>query len=476
MNRVAPLSPPGMLGQIKVSGAGVKMRWAIGLASIALAMGVPALACAAPPACPPNPIRWMDDCSGLAGKTLSGLDGLRYIPAGAGWLTFGGEAKMRAEGLDKVDFGIGGASEYNMLGARFMLNGDLHLTKKLRVFAQLATADEQGRKPIARAQDRDRLDVAQVFIDAPLELGPVSLLARYGRHELELSGNRLVTTREGVGIRRAFNGPLVNVYAAGGRLTVFRLHPTKLLRGSFDDASDNADTFTGASLDFPRMKSGLFTAFLFDRTRPDGRALDYEGPERRYSAGLRYAGKRWGWDGSAQGTAQWGRAGDGRDIRAVGGNATATYAWDAPHQPRFVGTINYAGGDRRRGDGEINTFDPVYPNNFGLSDAPYLYQTNYLMMSGQGLARFGGADFGLGALRVSRASAGDALYGQGRALPGTTGPGQHTAWLLQTSVRSQLTPRVDLYASYVRALVGDHVRAVGGVSGGYYRLDLAARF
>jgi hypothetical protein len=454
----------------------VKRRWVCGWASIAFAIGLPSLAHAAPPACPPNPIRWMDDCSSLAGKTLTGVDRLRYIPVGDGWLTLGGEAKVRAEGLNKVDFGIGGASEYHMLGSRFLLDGDLHITKKFRVFAQVVAADEQGRKPIARAQDRDRLDLSQIFIDAPLDFGVVSVIARYGRHELELSGNRLVTTREGVGVRRAFNGPLVNVYAAGGRLTLFRLHPTKLLRGSFDDTSDRADTFAGASLDFPRTQAGLFTAFLFDRSRADGRALDFEGAERRYSAGFRYAGRTGGWDGSAQLAAQWGRAADGRPIHATGDAVTGTYAWDAPHLPRLLGTIAYASGDRRRGDGAINTFDPVYPNNFGLSDAPYLYQTNFLMTSAQGLARFGGADFGLGALRVSRASAGDALYGQGRALPGTVGHGLHTAWLLQANVRTPITPRVDFYASYVRALVGDHVKAAGGDSGGSYRIDLAARF
>lgn len=447
----------------------------VSYAAFALAFAAPAAALAATPACPPQPIRWMDDCSKLAGQQLTGLDRLRYIPLGGeSWLTFGGEVKTRGEGLD-TDFGIGGVRDYQMAALRFMADGDLHITPKLRLFAQLATVDESGRIA-ARPQDRNRVDVPQAFIDVPLELGPVSVLARYGRHELDLSGNRLVTTREGAGIRRTFEGPLTNLYAGGARLTVFRLHPLLLKRGAFDDVADQGDTFTGASLDFPRLKTGLLTAFLFDRTRQDSRALDYLGAERRYTTGLRFAGKLGGWDGNAQGAVQWGRAGDGRDLRAFGGNATATYTFDAPHTPRFIGTIAYASGDKRRGDGVIQTFDPVYPNNFGLSDASFLYQTNYGLISGQGLWRFGKADIGGGAYLVTRASTGDAIYGQGRAIPGTAGPGNVTAWLAQANIRTQLTARVDLYASYVRAFVGEGVRAAGGHDSGYFRIDLAARF
>src|ERR1700722_12382882 len=59
--------------------------------------------------CPVKPFRWAEDCSGLSGSVLDGIDRLRYISlddAGSVWLTLGGEYRLKVEMLDAPDFDI----------------------------------------------------------------------------------------------------------------------------------------------------------------------------------------------------------------------------------------------------------------------------------------------------------------------------------------------------------------------------------
>ena len=430
----------------------------------------------AAPACPPRPIRWMEDCSALAGRDLTGLDRLRYIPVGeSAWLTLGGEARVRYENLDALDFSIAGGQAFNALGRRAMAHADFHFSPRFRVFGQVASAWQDGRAA-SRAQDRDMLDVSQLFVDLPLDAGPVNVLVRAGQQELDLSENRLITTRDGVNMRRSFRGVKTDFGLGQTKLSVFHLRPGVLSEGVLDDSFDRNETFDGANLDLPRINGGLPTIFVFDRTRDDGRSLDASGKERRYTAGARYDVATRHWDSYVQVARQWGKTAAGPRIDALGVHAGTAYQFGGTRRSRVVLTFAYASGDRARGDGETNTFDPLYPNNFGLSDAPFLYQTNYTMLAPQVFGTFGGTEFGVGAFYAQRASTGDAIYAQGRPLAGTLGGDKTTAWLAQVSARRPLTQRIDFYGSIVHALVGDIVTAAGGRDSTAVRLDVNARF
>ncbi|HVI33720.1 alginate export family protein [Phenylobacterium sp.] len=445
-----------------------------GAALVAFAVAAGAAAAAEPVPCPAQPIRWKDDCAGLAHEPLTGLDRLRYLPVGAGWVSLGGELRVRLERMDAADFGIAGGPAYLQLGRRAMAHADLHLTPRLRVFGQLAAAEADGRRPGPRPQDQDELDVAQLFVDAPLRLGETELLARLGRQEIDLSGNRLVTTRDGVTIRRTFQGALGQAARGDVRLTVFALRPTRLRRGAFDDGPNDGETFRGASVDY-RPPAGLVTAFVFRRARTEARFADHTGPERRWTAGLRYAVRQPAWAAWAQADWQWGEASN-QTISASSAATGASYTFDAPRRPTLGAALAYASGDRRRGDGELGTFDPLYPNAFGLSDAPFIYQTNYRLAAIEGSAVFGGAELGLSGFLVARDATGDAVYAGGRPLPGVPDHGRLTAVLGQADARLPLTPRTELYLSAVCALPGEAVRQAGGHSGLYARVQLTTRF
>jgi hypothetical protein len=454
----------------------VFVRRGSGLAALVLGLALATAAAAGD--CRPQPIRWQEDCSALAGRDLTGLERLRYLPLAGGeaWLTLGGEARVRVESVRDADFGIAGGPGYLTVSRRALLYGDLRLVGGPRVFAQLGAVGEDGRAPGPRPQDRDALDLSQLFVDLPAQVGDAALLARVGRQEISLSDNRLVTTRDGANMRRSFQGVQLDAAWAGARLSLFRFRPIEVRPQAFDDGPNSTELFAGASLDLPRRGAGLTTLFLFDRERPDARFVGLSGHERRRSAGVHYARRADGWDAYAQATYQWGQA-ESQPIQALGGAAGASYTFShAPHTPRLGALAAFASGDRRAGDGRIGTFDPLYPNNFGLSDAPFLYQTNYVAVAGEGAARFGRVELGAASYLIGRYSTGDAIYGAGKPLPGSAGHGAMTALLLQASARVALGHGVDVYASVVQALAGDGVTAAGGGDSTYARLQLTGRF
>ncbi|MDB5450888.1 MAG: alginate export family protein [Phenylobacterium sp.] len=431
---------------------------------------------AAAETCRPQPIRWQDDCDGLATKTRTGVDQLRYVPlAGDAWLTLGGEARVRMESVGASEFGIEDAPSYLEISRRALFQADLRTPGGLRVFGQLGAVAEEGRKPGPRAQDEDQLDLPQLFVELPARVGDVALVARVGRQEIDLSDNRLVTTRDGANVRRSFDGAQLESSWAGARLILFRFRPVEVRRYAFDDGASATELFAGASLDLPRRGPGLTTLFLFDRERADAKFVGLSGHERRRTAGARYARRADGWDVYAQAAYQWGQM-EGQPISAAGGAAGASFTFDAPHSPRLGGVAAFASGDRRAGDGRLGTFDPVYPNSYGLSDAPFLYQTNYIAVAGEGAARFGPAELGGAAYLVGRYATGDAIYGQGRPLTDSTGHGRLTAVLLQANARVALAPNLEFYGSVVRAVTGDGVTAAGGKDSTYVRMQLTARF
>ncbi len=428
--------------------------------------------------CRPHPIRWQDDCSDWSDRELTGLDRLRYVPMGGGgqaWLTVGGELRIQTETFSDSSFGLEAERRYAQVGRRLLANADLRHGDGWRLFGQLISVGEDGREPGPRAQDRDALDIQQLFIDASVRLGPVDLTLRLGRQEISLSGNRLISTRDGVVVRRAFQGVLVEARAAGARLTAFDLRPMEGAPGVLDDRPIDRESFHGLSLDLPQGKAGLTTLFLFDRDRPEAHYVGYDGHERRRTLGARWSRAAETWDAYAQGAYQWGEAG-GQPVRASGGMAGVGFNWPGARALRLATGVAFASGDRRRGDGRIQTFDPVYPSNYGFSDAPLIYQTNYVTASAEGSVRVGRARIGAMAYALARYSDGDAIYQAARPLTATLDTGRPTAWLLQASGRIPLHRRVEFYGALVRGIAGRGIDRAGGHNVTYSRLQLTARF
>jgi hypothetical protein len=434
--------------------------------------------------CAPRPFRWQEECGEIAHSDATlGWRRLRGIPLGgerSSWLTLGGEYRFRIEKLEEPSFGLRGET-YTARDHRWFVHADLHSAAGPRLFVQLSAAADDGRKPVARAFDQSALDIAQAFADVPLTSGENRFLLRVGRQELDLHGNRLVSTRDAANLRRAFDMALASF--TRGRLSAlaFAGRPVRNDAGAFDDAAAGDERFAGASIGLAAPRRGgtdTFTLFYFDRTRPLAVYQDAVGPERRHTLGIRVVRTAAGWDGALQAAFQTGHAATKR-VRAHGLAGDVGWRPEAlALRPRFGLSFGYASGDRTANDDALGTFDVLYPNLGYFTDAPVFYpgntvdfQPNVSAGLRAGLTLQAGCDF------IYRVEANDAVYEPpGVPLVRGNGTGGYAAATLCFGKAVwRPTPNVEVTAAYVHAKTEDVLRSAGGSSTDYWLAQLALR-
>ena len=145
-------------------------------------------------------------------KRIDLWDWIKYIPLdGAGFLSFGGEARERFETYQNEYFSTNPKADNAYFLQRYLFHLDYHPAGWLRVFAQLQSSLENGRPggpPPGgpRPPDRDAIDTHQLFVDL---VGNIrkdgQLTLRVGRQEMSYGAERLIAAREGPNNRRAFD-------------------------------------------------------------------------------------------------------------------------------------------------------------------------------------------------------------------------------------------------------------------------------
>jgi hypothetical protein len=434
-------------------------------------------------ACPPRAFRWQEDCSTIARTDASlGWLRLRGIPLSddaSSWLTLGGEYRFRVETLEDPSFGLRGEA-YTAHDQRWFAHADLHAPAGVRVFVQLSAAADNGREPAARPFDHSALDIAQAFLDLPLQVGDSKLLLRLGRQELDLHSNRLVSTREAANLRRAFDTAMTTF--THGRLSALAFvgRPVRNSAGAFDDHRDPAERFAGGSLELVAgaNDSNTLTLVYLDRERPRAIFQDAVGTDQRRTYVVRVARATAALDLALQAAYQQGDL-DGKRVRARGlagdvGFHPIGRAW----QPRFGVSFGYASGDPKSGDDSLGTFDVLYPNLGYFTDAPVFYpgntadiQPNISAHPTAALTLQTGCDF------IRRIEKSDAIYEPpGIPLVAGDGTGSHTAaTLCFGKVLWRPIPNVELTAAYVYAQPRSVLRDAGGISTDYWLMQLALR-
>jgi hypothetical protein len=100
-------------------------------------------------------------------------DRLKYIRLGArdGWyMSIGGEIRPYYERFRNEEWGGQPKDLNGFFLQRYMLHADLNLGSTVRVFGQLKSNFENGRRGGPRGSDEDKLDVHQAFADLEWEV------------------------------------------------------------------------------------------------------------------------------------------------------------------------------------------------------------------------------------------------------------------------------------------------------------------
>ena len=335
-------------------------------------------------------LRYDEDWSYLRDpqKRTTSFDRFKYISLGKrNWyLSIGGEIRERYEYLPNEFWGEEPKDTDGFFLQRYMVHFDAHFGTRARVFFQIKSGIESGRKTGARPIDEDRLDVNQAFFDFNFfkERKPTAFFKsanlRVGRQEMSFGSNRLVSVREGPNVRQSFDGARFTLGIEKWRVDVFTVKPVNSKLGVFDDQSDNTRTFWGVYgvRSFKFLPGGKIDVYYFGFDRKTARFVQTAngGSESRQTFGTRLWGAKNGWDYNNEFILQTGRFGANRILAgAVSGEIGYTFE-DVLLKPRFGLRADVISGDRNPNDRRLNTFNPLFASNGYFGDVGLLTPAN----------------------------------------------------------------------------------------------------
>lgn len=298
------------------------------------------------------------------------LEKLKYIPLSASgeiFLSVGANLRQQYELFSNSSWGAGAQDNSGWWLHRYMLHAGLHAGKNIRIFGQL----KSGLRLLTDLPDQppfvDYLDLHQAFVEVnhyPVTGKQVSL--RVGRQELWYGSRRLISIREGPNVRRSFD-VLKGIYQKQNlQIDAFFARAVGSPIGVFDDEG----------LDDELLWS-IYSVWNFSRLNLDAyyigfrkeEALFDEGlaDELRHSLGLRFWKPAGNFTYNNEVVYQLGSFGSGT-ISAYTLSVELGYQLPGRYKPALGLRTEVISGDRNRGDGDLNTFNPLYPRGayFGL--------------------------------------------------------------------------------------------------------------
>lgn len=286
------------------------------------------------------------------------------------YLSFGGEARFEYVDFNNEDWGRLNIGHNNFFLQRYDLHADLHLGKNIRVFSQVRSALQNGRKNGSRGIDEDQLSIQNLFIDASLiNQEEQKLTFRVGRQELDYGSGRLISVREGPNVRLSFTGAKAMYSHKNVSVDAFAMMADSINTGVFDNTISKQLNLWGVYSKIIIPKTGNLDLYYIGIRRDESVFEVGTAKEKRHTIG----GRLWKYGGgfiyNLEAAYQFGTFGD-EDISAWTGSVDIGYLFE---NVRFKPSINlrndYISGDKSKEDGKLNTFNPLYPKGgyFGFS-------------------------------------------------------------------------------------------------------------
>ena len=298
---------------------------------------------------------------------------LKFLPLSKNksmYVSFGGEARYEYVDFTNEDWGRLNIGHNTFLLQRYDLHADVHFGKTFRIFAQLRSALQDGRSNGPRPIDEDHLNVQNLFLDAIVwKNTDHSLLIRAGRQEIDYGSGRLISVREGPNARLYFTGGKVAYQSPRLSADVFVMMADTIHPGIFDNKSSRQINLWGGYSKLIIPKAGNLDFYYIGIKRNNSFFEEGVQDELRHTVGTRFWKYGGGFIYNLEAAYQFGTFGSG-NINAWTGSADVGYLFE---KTKFKPSINlrndYISGDKRAGDGNLQTFNPIYPKGgyFGFS-------------------------------------------------------------------------------------------------------------
>lgn len=318
-------------------------------------------------------LRYDENYENLKDSSRNFYEKVKFTPLnkkGNVYLSFGGEARYEYVDFNNEDWGRLNIGHNNFLLQRYDLHTDLHLGKRLRIFAQLRSALQDGRINGPRPIDEDHLNVQNLFVDAiVLQKSDKTITVRAGRQEIDYGSGRLISVREGPNARLSFTGGKIMYTSPRLSIDAFAMMTDTINTAVFDNKSSRQLNLWGGYSKWIIPHSGNLDIYYIGIRRDIATFEEGAAKEIRHTAGLRLWKYGGGFIYNLEAAYQLGTFGNG-NINAWTGSVDLGYSFE---NTKWKPTINlrndYISGDKKAGDGNLQTFNPIYPKGgyFGFS-------------------------------------------------------------------------------------------------------------
>jgi len=318
-------------------------------------------------------LRYDENYEFLKDSNRNFYERLKFIPLNEEknfYLSFGGEARYEYVDFNNEDWGRLGIGRNNFLLQRYDLHADIHLGRTFRVFAQLRSALQDGRINGPRGIDEDQFNVQNLFLDVNLwQKEDKKITIRAGRQELDYGSGRLISVREGPNARLYFTGGKIMYNSSRLSVDAFAMMADTINTGVFDNKMSKQLNLWGAYSKIILPKSGNLDLYYLGIRRDESLFEEGAASERRHTIGTRFWKYGGGFIYNLEAAYQFGSFGSG-NINAWTGSVDIGYMFE---NIKFKPTVNlrndYISGDKNQGNGNLQTFNPLYPKGgyFGFS-------------------------------------------------------------------------------------------------------------
>lgn len=393
-------------------------------------------------------------------------------PARTTSVSVGTETRVRYELLKNDNWGLGGSDGYEWV--RELPYVDVKYDDRLRLFSQLIFAESIDQDSVSPV-DRNRADLLQGFLAYRLDASPdLSLNFQVGRQLLRFGSGRLVDVRYGPNVLQPFDAAKAALDFSGWHADLFYSRPVQVKTELFDDKTNTQQELWGVyawkKFEPPFGRDSKFAAdfYYFGYRNDDVRYEQGSGAERRHTFGSRLFGNACGWDWNYEFFVQAGRF----DIAHRNGNILA---WSAGTdtgytlrnvllQPRAGLKANIISGDKNPRDGQLNTFNPLFPKGKYFGELTPIGPENLIdLQTSVDLKLCKDLELKTSGGLYWRESTRDAIYDVGRHIvrPGGTNDARFIGTQFEVLLSKKFNRNIDASASYSEFHAGQFVRQSG---------------
>jgi Alginate export len=229
------------------------------------------------------------------------FDPIKYILLNdRGWyMSLGGELRQRYDNWHDAFFGYAAAETLNDNLQRYLFHADTHLGEHVRIFTQLQSGLEFGKKGGPWYTDKDTAELHQAFVDFRSSANPRNYtLLRIGRQEIAFGTDHFISTGDFFNARRNFDGVTLTIGRDSWTWFAQATKPVLIKGGVFDDPPEHGRTCWGGGFFAPNpfTKKGravVFYTWLDTKHQLWQRGL---GRDQRHTLDARIEGSQGGWD------------------------------------------------------------------------------------------------------------------------------------------------------------------------------------